>query len=105
MTVTVAVVNDYDLVVAGVACLLGDQEGIKVVDTKAGGNGRVGTRVDVALFDTFGRVRLASEALGWLCSHEMVDKVAVASNCNIAKVLRACTAGDASGVNRVAKSS
>jgi DNA-binding NarL/FixJ family response regulator len=78
-SISVATVNDYDLVVAGVAALLGRfPERFTVCDALIVGEPIV-EPVDVALFDTFGRVRMANEALGWLCAHELVDKVAVFS--------------------------
>jgi DNA-binding NarL/FixJ family response regulator len=75
----VAAVNDYELVVAGVAAMLGCYpERFTVVDALIVGEPIPGP-VDVALFDTFGRVRLANEALGWLVAREEVQKVAVFS--------------------------
>jgi DNA-binding NarL/FixJ family response regulator len=77
--IRVASVNDYELVVAGVAAMLGRYpDRFTVVDAVIVGQ-PISAPVDVALFDTFGRVRLANEALGWLCAHKMVDKVAVFS--------------------------
>ena len=91
--VTVAVVNDYDLVVAGVAALLSQHEGLRVVDTQAGGNGTVNTRVDVALFDTFGQRKLGLERIKQLSGDDRVGTVAVysfsASEPLIAEALRA----------------
>jgi DNA-binding NarL/FixJ family response regulator len=77
--IRVATVNDYDLVVAGVAALLGRfPERFTVVDALIVGE-PIAEPVDVALFDSFGRVRMANEALGWLAAHEQVDKIAVFS--------------------------
>jgi DNA-binding NarL/FixJ family response regulator len=77
--IRVAAVNDYALVVAGVAALLGRfPDRFVVVDALIVGE-PIPEPVDVALFDTFGRVRLANEALGWLVNQEAVDKVAVFS--------------------------
>jgi DNA-binding NarL/FixJ family response regulator len=77
--IRVATVNDYELVVAGVAALLGQYpDRLEVCDAVVIGE-PIPEPVDVVLFDTFGRVHLASEALGWLIGHEMVDKVAVFS--------------------------
>jgi DNA-binding NarL/FixJ family response regulator len=75
----VATVNDYELVVAGVAAMLGRfPERFTVVDALIVGE-PIAAPVDVALFDTFGRDKLANEALAWLCAHDQVDKVAVFS--------------------------
>jgi DNA-binding NarL/FixJ family response regulator len=77
--IRVAAVNDYELVVAGVAALLGRHpERFTVVDALIVGE-PIRQPIDVALFDTFGRVRLANEALAWLVQQEEVDKVAVFS--------------------------
>ena len=77
--IRVATVNDYELVVAGVAALLSRfPDRFTVVDALIAGQ-PIEEPVDVALFDTFGRVRPANEALAWLCGHDMVDKVAVFS--------------------------
>jgi DNA-binding NarL/FixJ family response regulator len=75
----VAAVNDYELVVAGLAALLGRfPDRFTVVDALIAGQ-PVSEPVDVALFDTFGRVRMANEALGWLSAQEQVDKIAMFS--------------------------
>jgi DNA-binding NarL/FixJ family response regulator len=77
--IRVAAVNDYELIVAGVAALLGRfPDRFTVVDALIVGQ-PIDEPVDIALFDTFGRVRLANEALGWVCAHENVAKVAVFS--------------------------
>jgi DNA-binding NarL/FixJ family response regulator len=77
--IRVATVNDYELVVAGVAALLGRfPDRFEVVDRVIAGE-PIREPVDVALFDTFGRAGPANEALGWLCGQDMVDKVAVFS--------------------------
>jgi DNA-binding NarL/FixJ family response regulator len=77
--VRVAAVNDYELVVAGVAALLSRYpDRFRVVDALIVGE-PIPEPVDVALFDTFGRVRLANEALGWLVNQAKVDKVAIFS--------------------------
>ena len=77
--IRVAAVNDYELVVAGVAALLGRYpDRFRVVDALVVGE-PILEPVDVALFDTFGRVRLANEALGWLVNQEAVDKIAIFS--------------------------
>lgn len=77
--IRVATVNDYELVVAGLATLLGRFPGrFEVADALIAGE-PIEAKVDVALFDTFGRAGLANEALAWLCGQDKVDKVAVFS--------------------------
>jgi DNA-binding NarL/FixJ family response regulator len=72
-------VNDYELVVAGLATLLGRFPGrFEVAEALIAGE-PIEEKVDVALFDTFGRARVANEGLAWLCAQDMVDKVAVFS--------------------------
>ena len=77
--IRVATVNDYELVVAGLATLLGRfPDRFEVADALIAGE-PIEAKVDVALFDTFGRAGMANEALAWLCGQDMVDKVAVFS--------------------------
>ena len=62
--VTIAVVNDYDLVVAGVAAP--PQQVSRTYESstpRPAGNGTVNTRVDVALFDTFGQRKLGLDRI------------------------------------------
>jgi DNA-binding NarL/FixJ family response regulator len=75
--VRVAAVNDYDLVVQGLASMLsrhGDQ--LEVVDAIVIGEPLDGP-VDVALFDTFGRRGVGASALKELLATPEVDKVAL----------------------------
>ena len=60
-TIRVAIVNDYPLVVAGIATLLADER-IDVVET--GSLTPVSTDVDIVLYDTFGQVQGDGLVLG-----------------------------------------
>lgn len=77
--VSVAVANDYDLVVEGTATVLGrfpDQ--VVVADRLVIGEPIV-ARVDVALYDTYGRRGVAEPALRELALDPLVGRVAVFS--------------------------
>ena len=75
----VAVVNDYEVVVAGLAAILepfGDR--IDLVDAFLIDEPIAGP-VDIALYDTFGRQGLEAEQLGKLLSRPEVERVAIYS--------------------------
>jgi two-component system, NarL family, response regulator LiaR len=76
-----------------VAALLDKHPDVKVVDTQTGGNGTLHTRVDVALFDTFGQRKLGLDRIKQLADDDRVGAVAVysfsASEPLIAEALRA----------------
>ncbi len=77
LPVRVAAVNDYELVVAGVADLLRRHpDRLVVVDRLIIGD-PVDTPIDVALYDTYGRVGIADEALRALLATPEIDRVAV----------------------------
>jgi DNA-binding NarL/FixJ family response regulator len=77
LPVRVAAVNDYELVVAGVATLLRRYpDRLLVVDRIVIGD-PIDTPIDVALYDTYGRVGLAEQALRVLARTPEVRKVAV----------------------------
>ena len=74
MTATVAIVNDYELVVRGVAAMLepyGDR--VRLVDLEAGGEPKV--HADVALFDTFGGRKHALARARTMLQEGFVDQV------------------------------
>ena len=74
--ITVAVVNDYELVVQGVASMLRAFRGrIEVVELDVGENPH--REVDVALFDTYGHVRLGVERVASLVRDPNVGAAAV----------------------------
>jgi DNA-binding NarL/FixJ family response regulator len=77
--VRVAAVNDYELVVAGLAALLGRYpERVACTDAVVIGE-PIRHTVDVALFDTYGRVGIGAEALRTLASIPQISRVAVFS--------------------------
>ena len=72
--VRVAVVNDYEVVVRGVAALLEDDPRVTVVELVV--DEPVTQAIDVALFDTFGNAHLNSDLLRTIVNHEHVKAVA-----------------------------
>ncbi len=75
--VRVAAVNDYEVVVQGLAAMLSQfEQRISVCDAIIIGH-PVPVPVDVALYDTFGRVDLDSSGLPELCGQRGVKRVAV----------------------------
>ena len=80
MPVRVAAVNDYQLVVEGVASLLRRYpDRLHVCDAIVIGEPITGGPVDVALYDTYGRVGLAAAVLRKLVAHPDVKRVAIFS--------------------------
>ena len=75
-TVRVAVANDFDLVVAGVAALLAPFPDVKVTELIVGRD-EVTQPVDVVLFDTYGRAEMGLDRLRHLQRMPNVGKVAV----------------------------
>lgn len=75
-TVRVAVANDFDLVVAGVAALLAPFPDVKVTELIVGRE-EVSQPVDVVLFDTYGRAEMGLDRLRHLRRMPNVGKVAV----------------------------
>ena len=74
--ITVAVVNDYELVVQGVASMLrAFRDRIEVVELDVGENPQ--RRVDVALFDTYGHGWLGVDRVASLVRDPNVGAVAV----------------------------
>lgn len=76
MTIRIAILNDFDMVVAGLAAMLEPFEDFEVVDIKVG-ELDVGVEADVALYDTYGRSSLPTEALQQLVSQSCAKNVAV----------------------------
>lgn len=75
---SVAIVNDYEVVVRGLATMLSDfPERVQVVELKVGEP--VTTPVDVALYDTFSRTLGAQSDVGDVVGHDGVRKVIVYS--------------------------
>lgn len=70
----VAIVDDFDVVVRGVASLLADQDTIEVVELAV--DEPVTSDIDVALFDTFGNELLTGDLLREVIANEHVGAVA-----------------------------
>ena len=74
MTATVAIVNDYELVVRGVAAMLAPYaDRVRLVDLEVGGEPKV--HADVALFDTFGGRKHALARARTMLEEGYVDQV------------------------------
>jgi len=75
--IRLAVVNDYELVVAGVRRMLEPYDGrIRVVETVVGDDDVVHD-VDVALYDTFGRADVGQERLRSLIESPRIGRVVI----------------------------
>lgn len=77
--ITVAAVNDYELVVQGLAALLSEHPTRVVVRDRIIIGEPVARPVDVALFDTYGRVGIAERALDTLAEDHQIRLVALFS--------------------------
>ena len=76
-TVRVAVANDFDLVVAGVATLLAPfSPGLEVTELIVGRD-EITEPVDVVLFDTYGRAEMGLDRVRQLRNMRNVNRVAV----------------------------
>jgi DNA-binding NarL/FixJ family response regulator len=80
--IRVAVVNDYELVVAGLHAMLERYaDRVRVVEDVLLSNGdQPAEAVDLALFDTFGRARGGLDALRDLVANARVDRVVLYSS-------------------------
>lgn len=76
MVTRVAILNDYQVVVMGLAAMLDNYEDISVVDVSVG-NVEVDALADVALFDTYGRVGMPWKQLEQLVADPIAKNVAV----------------------------
>lgn len=74
--VRVALLNDYDIVVAGLSTMLGRFDDIDVVEVDVGSTD-VDRAADVALFDTYGRVGIPWQQLTDLVCNSNIHHVAV----------------------------
>jgi DNA-binding NarL/FixJ family response regulator len=79
LPIAVASVNDYELIVEGVAAMLRRYPDRLVVRDRIVIGELVDGPVDVALYDTYGRVGIAEPALRALVSDDQVGRVAVFS--------------------------
>jgi DNA-binding NarL/FixJ family response regulator len=78
--VAVAAVNDYELIVSGLASVLAKyNDRVRVVDRFVIGEPVQNGPIDVALFDTYGRVGIAERALKTLTEHPEIKQVALFS--------------------------
>jgi DNA-binding NarL/FixJ family response regulator len=97
----VALVNDYELVLRGLAGMLAPfADRIDVIELDV--NQNPDSPVDVALFDTYGNARLGLDRVASLASDPHVGKVAVYTWTLTAEQLDAATSAGAQGV--IAKS-
>ena len=76
MTVRVALLNDYELIVAGLRNMLLPFDEIEVVEMHVG-TVEIDAAVDVALFDTYGRVGMPWQAVERLVSQPEVQHTVV----------------------------
>src|SRR5688500_8072852 len=76
MTIRIAILNDFDVVVAGLSAMLEPFEDFEVVDMKVG-DLELGVEADVALYDTYGRSSSCNAALQQLVSQPSARNVAV----------------------------
>ena len=80
LPVAVAAVNDYELIVSGLARVLTKySDRVRVVDRLIVGESLDNGPVDVALFDTYGRVGIAERALKTLTENPEIKRVALFS--------------------------
>ncbi len=80
LPIRVAAVDDYQIIVEGVASLLRRYpDRLHVCDQIVVGDPIVGGPVDVALYDTYGRVGIAQPALRTLIAQPEVERVAIFS--------------------------
>src|SRR5690606_2327881 len=89
--VRVAVVDDYDVIVEGVAALLAPQRDlVEVVDWRLDGGPR--TPVDVALIDCFALPGDGAATIRTVARHPNVDKVVVYTWANAPELIDAAVA-------------
>ncbi|NMO03147.1 response regulator transcription factor [Gordonia sp. TBRC 11910] len=78
MGIRVALVDDYEVVVQGLASMLRSyHEEIEIVELNA--NTLVGKRVDIALYDSFANPQGDKDEVRWLAANPLIDKVVVYS--------------------------
>lgn len=96
--IRVAVANDYDLVVAGVAGMLARFSPSVHVTEIVTGPGQVDEPVDVVLFDTYGRAEMGLDRIRELRRMTTVGRVAVYTLSWDTELVRAALGSGASGV-------
>ena len=102
LPVSVAVVNDYELIVAGVAQMLSSFPDQLLVRDRIVMGDAIGADIEVALYDTYGRVGIAEPALRSLVARPEVTRVAVFTFDLSAAVIADARAAGAAGI--IAKS-
>jgi DNA-binding NarL/FixJ family response regulator len=75
--IRVAVANDYEIVVAGLAAMLSRHDDLEVVDMFVVGEEPPSVPIDVVLYDTFGREAVDQDQLKSLTSTPLVHHVVV----------------------------
>jgi DNA-binding NarL/FixJ family response regulator len=75
--IRVAVANDYEIVVAGLAAMLSRHDDLEVVDMFIVGDESPSVPIDVVLYDTFGREAIDQGQLKELVSAPLVGHVVV----------------------------
>jgi len=95
--VRVAVANDFELVVAGLATMLAPFERIEVCDSVLLGE-PVDSAVDGVLYDTFGRADLGFDELRRLRRQDKVGAIAIYTSNADARLVRAALDAGAAGV-------
>jgi two-component system, NarL family, response regulator LiaR len=76
VTIKIAILNDFEVVVAGLAAMLEPYDDMEVVDVKVG-ELDMHVDADVALYDTYGRSSPPTEALQKLVAQPCAKNVAV----------------------------
>ena len=78
MPIRVAAVNDYEVVVKGLAAMLAEfPDRLHVCEAVLEGEPVEGDHIDVALYDTYGRVGIAEQTLRFLAAMEGIRAIAV----------------------------
>ena len=78
MPIRVATVNDYEVVVKGLAAMLAEfPDRLHVCEAVLEGEPVEGDHIDVALYDTYGRVGIAERPLRFLAAMEGIKAIAV----------------------------
>lgn len=95
--VRVAVANDFELVMAGLATMLAPFERVEVGDSVLLGE-PVDTAVDIVLYDTFGRADVGFDRLRQLGRQDMVGAIAIYTSSVDARLVRAALDAGAAGV-------
>jgi DNA-binding NarL/FixJ family response regulator len=99
LPIRVAAVNDYEVVVEGVAAMLARfPDRIHVCEAVLEGEPVEGDRIDVALYDTYGRIGVAQKTLELLAAMEGIHAIAVYTMDVTEDLVRDATAAGANAV-------